>query len=107
MNFIHKVLITLSCALPVLCLAGNVKATGVICPLKSDAPQLIDGNPKEWQSLPGTIEISGEQNSNLSPACLRAAWNIPATRYWTVIRSFIFIAHRISSPLMLTGTRGK
>jgi hypothetical protein len=24
-----------------------------------------------------------------------------------VIRSFIFIAHRISSPLMLTGTRGK
>jgi hypothetical protein len=61
MNIIHKLLIALSCALPVLCLAGNGKSPSVICPLKPDPPPLIDGNPREWQSLPGTIEISGEQ----------------------------------------------
>jgi hypothetical protein len=57
MNIIHKLLIALFCALPVLCLAGEVKAPALICPLKPDPPPLIDGNPKEWQSLPGAIEI--------------------------------------------------
>ncbi len=61
MSIGNKLLIALFSALPLLCWAGGMKTPGIICPLKSDPPPLIDGNPKEWQSLPGAIEITGEQ----------------------------------------------
>lgn len=47
-------------ALPLLCLAEGMKMPRIICPLKPDPPPLIDGNPKEWQTLPGLVEITGE-----------------------------------------------
>lgn len=57
----NKLLLSMLFSLPLLCFGGEEKKAGLICPLKPDPPPLIDGNPKEWQSLPGTIEINGEQ----------------------------------------------
>jgi len=62
MNICSKLLIASLLALPLLCQAEEAKAKmpAIICPLKTDPPPSIDGNPKEWQALPGVVEITGE-----------------------------------------------